>query len=278
MAVGRLAFSCPTPSYDGRYWAKYPNGNAPSSLTSAALAAAFAAGDLRSAFKGAAVAGSSATGVIGQFSTNFPTTENPLSQGGAFASGAQASPRTNAQSLFSGGQGRAFGTMVSTSGGTDYEDSCAILTAPFSANQFAQATIWNVGAVPGLEVELLLRGTISAGFVQCYEVDFVIEQGGFINITDWKGDPHNLDILASTFGSGFITYNDGDVVYADIVGTLITVKINGVTMLTCDTSTFPGSNYPITVGSPGISFWNQTGDAANSPNFAFKNFAAGGLP
>lgn len=208
------------------------------------------------------------------FTTNFPLTENPISQGGAFAPGAQASPRTNAQSI----PGRAYGTMTSTSGGTDYEDSCAILTIPFPANQYAQATIYANGAVPGLEVELLLRGSISSGFVQCYEIDFVIEQGGFINITDWKGSPTSLDILASTFGGAGITYNDGDIVYADIVGTLITVKINGITMLTCDTSSFPGSNYPITSGSPGISFWNQTGSATNSPNFGFKNFTAGGLP
>lgn len=210
----------------------------------------------------------------GFFTTNFPATENPLSQGGAFLLGAQASPRTNAQSAAN----HAYGTMVSTSGGTDYEDSCAILAAPFHANQSAQATIWNTGAVAGLEVELLLRGSISSGFVQCYEIDFVIEQGGFINIANWKGSPTSLDILASTFGSGNITYNDGDVVYADIVGTLITVKINNVTKLTCDTSTFPGSNYPITSGSPGISFWNQTGSSSNSPNFGFKDFTAMGLP
>jgi hypothetical protein len=208
------------------------------------------------------------------FFTNFPATENPISQGGAFAPGAQASPRTNAQST----PGKAYGTMFQTSGGTDYEDSCAILTLPFSNNQYAYATVGNISNIPGLEVEILLRGTISAGFVQCYEIDFVIEQGGFINITDWKGSPTSLDILASTFGGAGITYNDGDVLYADIVGTLITVKINGTTMLTCDTSTFPGSNYPITSGSPGISFWNQTGDITNSPKFYFKNFTAGNLP
>lgn len=208
------------------------------------------------------------------FSTNFPLTENPISQGGAFAPGAQASPRTNAQSAAN----HAYGTMVSTAGGTSYEDSCAILSIPFPANQSAQATVWNTGALAGQEVELLLRGSISSGFVQCYEIDFIIEQGGLVSINDWKGNTASLDGLATTFGGPGITFNDGDVLYADIVGSFITVKINGTTILTCDTSTFPGSNYPITSGSPGISFWNQTGSAAACPNFGFKDFTAIGLP
>lgn len=200
------------------------------------------------------------------FSTSFPLTENPISQGGAWISGGINPPRTDART-----DGvHAFGTMSSFDG-TNFPDSIAILSQIFPGNQWVQGTVWNTGAVDNTEIELVLRGNLTSSTNTGYEID-IVHGGPIINLVSWNGPDNDFTIIA-TQTSG-ITVNDGNIFYAQIVGTVITIKLNGTTVLTHDTS---GDAFKIASGSPGIGFWNQTGSSTNSPLFGWKSFSAGSL-
>jgi len=200
------------------------------------------------------------------YSTNFPLTENPISEGGKWISGGINPPRTNVQTA----SAHAYGTMTSFDG-TNYDDSIAILSSAFPANQWAQGTLYNNGAVDLTEVELVLRGNLTATNNTGYEID-IVHSGPLVNLVSWNGPDNNFTILRG-YNTGF-TINDGDVFYAQIVGTVITLKCNGSTFATYDTS---GDAFKVSSGSPGMGFWNQTGSSANSPKFGLKAYSAGSL-
>jgi hypothetical protein len=203
----------------------------------------------------------------GSYTTDFNLSENPISEGGAWLSGAVA-PRTQVQT----GNGNAYGTMVSFNG-RDYPDSVACLAGPFPANQQITATLYNNGAVSGLEVELLLRCDFSLTRAFCYELDLVLS-GGHVSWVRWDmttANPNTYQVLVAGPPGSNIHFNDGAVWTARIVGTVLTAICDGVTVLTYDTAN-DGVKY--SGGKPGIGFWNETGSSANSPKFAWKNFAA----
>lgn len=200
------------------------------------------------------------------YATNFPLTENPISEAGLWIPGGISSPRTNPQTVGT----HAYGTMSSFDG-TNFIDSIAVLNAPFSANQSVQGTVWNTGAVDGLEIELVLRGNISALSNTGYEVD-IVHTGPSVGLVSWNGPPNAFTIL--TTSNVNVSISDGDVWFAQMVGTVVTVKCNGNLVLTYDTA---GDAFKIASGTPGIGFWNQTGSATNSPNFGWKHFQASNL-
>ena len=78
------------------------------------------------------------------YSTNFNSTENPISEGGKWVDGRIVgldwnNPRTL--------PGQAFASVLSGATGSRYDDSIAHLStsvATFTANQFAQATVYKV--------------------------------------------------------------------------------------------------------------------------------------
>ena len=102
------------------------------------------------------------------YTTNFPGTENPISEGGKWTNGKAngidwADCRTT--------PGFAFGTQ---SGVTGYDDDTALLTGTWGPNQAAQATVRSVNQNPNLyeEVEIRLRSSISAHSITGYEIIF----------------------------------------------------------------------------------------------------------
>lgn len=167
--------------------------------------------------------------------------------------------------------GNAYGTMVSFNG-TDYTDSIAILRG-YSPDQYVQVTLANTSAPSGLEIELWLRGNVDANNVSGYEIDLVVSSGS-LYIVRWNGPKNNYTILVSAITAN-VSLADGAVWYAEIVGTVITVKCNGTTVYTYDTAAEGSSK--ITSGNPGIGFWNETGSAGNQNKFAVKDFTANTL-
>lgn len=280
MGVGRLAFSCPTPSFDGRYWSRYPNGNAPSPLGANATIVAALAGDLNPHLAGGASAVVSAGGALQKaYATSFPGTENPISESGAWTNGgifsAGAASKTNVQTA-----GKAYGTMFAFDG-SNYIDSCACLSG-FGPNHEVTCTVANAGAIADLETEILLRASISSTHVQLYELDCVFGLKG-IHLVRWDmttGTPNAFVELRAGL-SNEAPFNNGDQVYASIVGTLVTVKYKLAsgggfsTLFTYDTGS---DSIKYAVGNPGVGFWNQTGSATNSPKFAWADFLANTLP
>ena len=200
------------------------------------------------------------------YTTTFPQIENPISESEAWISvGAINSHCTNVQTDGS----IAYGTMVSFDS-VNYTDSIALVTKAFPANQSVQVTLSNTSAPSGLEVELWLRGNASSSSMSGYECDLVVSSGS-LYIVRWNGPANDFTILVSAITAN-VSLADGAVWYAEIVGTVITVKCNGTTVYTYDTAAEGASK--ITSGNPGIGFWNETGSAGNQNKFGVKDFSA----
>lgn len=200
------------------------------------------------------------------YSTSFPLTENPISEGGTWISGGINPPRTDAQTA-----GHAYGTMTSFDG-TNFDDSIAILSRVYPNNQWVQGVIWNASAPSNMEIELVLRGNLTSSNNTGYELDIL--DSGVVSWVSWNGPDNTFTLLAqTTIGTSI---NDGDVWYGQIVGTVLSAKCNGVTVaaLTYDTTS---DAVKIASGSPGMGFWNNTGSSTNSPKFGWKSFSAGSL-
>jgi chitodextrinase len=218
------------------------------------------------AFRGASN-GTSGTdpnnGSLNTYSTNFPHTENPISEGGNWINGkAVGLDWLNVQTT----PGHAFGGGTSTA--TPYNDPTAVLTGSWSSNQKAQAVVHTVNQNRSIyeEVELRLRTTISAHSITGYEFNFRATSDGsqYVQIVRWNGPFGNFTFLDSKTGPGL---HDGDVVTATAVGSTLTSYINGVQIVQVTDSTYAS-------GSPGMGFYNQGGTLANNSDFGFTSYTA----
>lgn len=212
------------------------------------------------------------------YTTNFPLTQNPISENSAWISGSVFAQGAASKTDVQTNSGEAYGTMVSF-GGTNFVDSVACLSG-FGANHEITGTLVNNSAVSGLEVELLLRADVTSAHVFLYELDCVFALGG-IHLVRWdmtSGSPNSFTQLRAGQSSE-VPYNNGDLIYGSMVGTLVTCKYkNGAgaltTLFTYDTAT-DGTKYA--TGNPGIGFWNETGSAGNQNKFGFSRIVANSL-
>ena len=215
------------------------------------------------------------------YTTNFPLSENPISDGGRWVNGGIFG-KTDVQTA----PGKAYGTMVSFNG-SQFIDSCACLSG-FGPNHEVLCTISNSGAVNGLEVEILLRADITSAHVFLYELDCVYADGG-IHLVRWdmtKANPNSYTVLRKSHTvlrkllGGEAPFSDGDQVYAKIVGTLVTCRYKRVGEgAFSDLFTYDTAHDPVrySSGNPGIGFWNETGSASNQSKFAWSDFIANTL-
>jgi hypothetical protein len=197
----------------------------------------------------------------GTYSTNFPATENPVSEKGKWINGRTngldwADVRTT--------KGFAFGIESGTSG---YDDSTALLTGEWGPDQSAEAKVHTANQNDKIyeEVELRLRSAISAHSATGYEINFRCLKGGdcYVQIVRWNGLLGKFTYVATTKGPGL---TDGDVVKATIIGKTITVYINGVKVL-------EGTDGTYTKGNPGIGFFLQGTTGVNG-DYGFTSFTA----
>jgi hypothetical protein len=197
------------------------------------------------------------------YSTNFAGGQNPLSEGGKWINGkAVGLDWNNAQSA----PGKAYAAAF-VSG---YDDPIAVLNTTFPANQYAQGTVSRVsGYSPSAshEVELLLRFQITARSARGYEV--LWGHSGELNIVRWNGPLGNYTPLGGVTGPNIGAAVDGDVLRAEIIGSVIRVFKNGTLVMTGPSDTMWAN------GQPGIGFWPKPG--ATLQNYGWKTFSAGGL-
>lgn len=211
------------------------------------------------------------------YSTTFPNTESPLSDGGQWAKQGLRDgllwTNINSGLASDGATHCAYPTQVPNNG---FDDSIAHLSG-FPANHYAQGTIYNDGGVVGLpEVELLLRSTIVNNSAIQYEIDILSD--GRVFIVQWLGGLGSFNI-EHAFDLTGVDVSNGTVIYAQIVGNIITLKRNGTTIQTADITTF--ANSPIATGNPGLGGYGNNGTA--DPNtqanrhFVFKAYSAASL-
>jgi hypothetical protein len=104
-------------------------------------------------------------------------------------------------------------------------------------------------------VEILLRWSDSAHSSQGYECNLAWD-GAYVQIGRWNGPYGNFTTLFDSLVSGGApgSVHDGDVFSADMIGSNITVRLNGRVIATASDSVW-------TTGNPGIGFyrWNHGG-------------------
>jgi hypothetical protein len=192
-----------------------------------------------------------------RYTTDFPSTEKPLSEGGLWSNrGRHWTPVQTAN-------GMAYGTNGTAN---TYDDSYAYLSG-FAADQECEAVIYRSPTLSGNphESELLLRWTDTADIARGYECQF--NHAGGVQVVRWNGPFGDFTPLP---GSGSIgrTLKTGDVVRARIVGSTITCYVNDVQVARVADSTW-------SAGQPGIGFFKRL-EGANT-DLAFSRFTATSL-
>ena len=205
-----------------------------------------------------------------QYSTNFPLTENPISEGNNWINGGitgldwfdvQTTP------------GFAFNT-----GGTQFSDATAIVKGNWKPDQQAMAKVRVVNLNVGnfQEGELRLRTSINAHSITGYEIDYRmtrgIDAGGYTAVVRWNGPNGDFTALPDIIHGNSTTYTsidqgatDGDVIFATIVGNVISAYCNGVLQARSIDNVY-------TNGNPGIGFDVST--MINASDFGFSSFSA----
>jgi hypothetical protein len=210
------------------------------------------------------------------YSTNFDSTENPISESAKWVNGQAIGLNwSNVQT----GSGNAYGSRhVDTGGVGRYSDPIAHLSTSFmtfSANQYAQGIVHRAAGYSHAsssstahEIELLLRFQITANSARGYEI--LISRDDWIVIVRWNGPVGNYTQLASTGGPISPVVSDGDLIRAEI-GSDNRVRVfrNGVLALTGPVNTSFAS------GQPGIGFWPTPG--ATLASYGWKSFQAGNI-
>lgn len=197
------------------------------------------------------------------YTTKFPLTENPISEGGNWING-------KAVGLdwadFQTTPALAFGTE---SGSNGYDDSTALLEGTWGPDQTAEATVHSVNQNDNIfeEVELRLRSSLSAHKATGYEINFRCSKtaNAYAQIVRWNGPLGDFTYVASNGGAKYGVAN-GDTVKATIVGNVITVYINGTQVLQGTDSTFAS-------GSPGMGVFLQGASGVNG-DYGFTSFTA----
>lgn len=204
------------------------------------------------------------SGAPSSYSTNFNLTESPISEGGKWKQNGVDWTRV----VTSGGL--AFGTQ---SGSGGFNDSYAYLAGSFPANQSGSATIHLESGITAnyAEVEILLRWTDSAHNATGYECNLAYN-GQYAEIIKWPG-PFATDKSQFTFISSGNPVSggvhDGDVFQADIVGNVITARLNGRVIATGTDSSIPSG------GAPGMGFYSEGAPA--SSKYSFTQYTGTGL-
>lgn len=208
------------------------------------------------------------------YSTNFPLTENPISEGGVWArGGTEGLDWTNP--LTTGGHAVASTTPTPTR----YSDDIAIIKSSavaFSANQYAQGTVYlapgYTGNGGGHEVELLLHFSISAHDAHGYEILWGIP--GYMAVVRWNGPVTSYAPIYDPGVGSIPVPKDGDVLRAEISGNIIKVFRNGTQVgPNIDVGSVGGTVW--STGQPGMGFWPV--DGAIPGNYGWKSYQAGSL-
>lgn len=202
------------------------------------------------------------------YATDFPGTENPLSQGSNWISGGttgglwrdvQCTP------------GLAFGTGPSAS--PPYDDPTAVLAGDWPIVQTAQARVV-INALDGVnqEVELRLLTRVTPKRIVGYEFLFSITNNPYVQIMRWDGGTDISFFTSVAFGAG-PQLQTGYRIRA-------TVSASGLLSSFVDTGSgfgaaiISGTDTTYREGSPGIGFFQHAGTAGPLSGFGLSSFAA----
>ena len=143
-----------------------------------------------------------------------------------------------------------------------------MLAGKWKPDQTAQATVragnHDCSIYEGLD--LFLRTTMVEHAIAGYKFGFRCASDGsqYIQILRWNGPIGSWTELGGNTGAAL---HSGDVLKATAVGVTLTAYINGTALLSVKDSTYSD-------GSPGLGFYNESGDAVRNSGFGFSSFYA----
>lgn len=217
------------------------------------------------------------------YSTAFPLTENPISEGGTWLSGRRV---TGAWEDVRTTPGLAFANGVQAS--PPFNDAIAILNGSWGADQRAGGHCRTVNQQAGFnqEVSFHLREafgskTTATGPVG-YEILFKCfnNSNWYTDIVRWNGPVDDFDILIhTTSGPGL---SDKDYLEAVMIGPVIKAYVNRVLVNTWDTTS---DSAPVSgagparylSGAPGMGMFQHGQTTTTLPDFGFYDFDANEL-
>jgi hypothetical protein len=210
------------------------------------------------------------------YTTSFPLTENPISEGGNWINGATVGlDWSDSRSE----NGHGYGWEIQQI--PYYNDATSLLTGTWGADQQATATVYvttpPAGPQCSAEVELRLRSALAAHSNTGYEITWSVGAGssGYLIIVRWNGTIGDFSYLANLHGSQYNVVN-GDVVVARIVGNVISAYKNGVQQASVNITSIGGTVY--NSGQPGMGFcMNQTCAGINA-TYGYTSFSATDTP
>jgi hypothetical protein len=207
------------------------------------------------------------SGSSGQtYSTDFPSTENPIAGNGHWINGRATGLDWSDCQTTGGSPGYAFGTQVESAQFLT-DDSTCVLTGTWGPNQTAQGIIKvNPPLYSGTsEVELRLNTTITAHSITGYEITCGFS--GYVEIVRWDMNPDfSWHTLSQVPVAGC---PNGAVFKATNVNGRITAYLGGTPITSVTDQSYRS-------GSPGMGFYvngANNGVVANSA-FGFSSFSA----
>jgi hypothetical protein len=207
----------------------------------------------------------SAEAIATTYTTNFPLTEDPISENGRWIGGQTAGL---AWADFQSTPGLAIGKQPGTSPGL-YDDAIALLTGTWGPDQTVQATVKTVNQNDAIfeELEIRLRSTVTANNSTGYECLFSARSSAnaYVQIVRWNGPFGSFTLLDGRGGLSMALHN-GDTIRCTISGSTITAYINGVQKLQVADSAYSS-------GSPGIGAYLQDATGVNG-DYGFTSFTS----
>jgi hypothetical protein len=175
------------------------------------------------------------------YSTMFPLTESPISEGGHWMGGKTIGLDWGDVSTT---PGYAFGHA----GPKAYADSVALLTGEWPSNQSVEVVVGKRAVFRYPEVSIRLRSSLAKHSCDGYEVSYSLKDGdaAYLIIVRWNGALADFTYLLNVQGKQYAV-KTGDVVKATVVGNEIKTYKNGLLM----GATKDGS---YTRGNPGFGF------------------------
>jgi hypothetical protein len=199
------------------------------------------------------------------YTTNFPLTENPISESGRWIGGKTTGLKW---ADFQSTPGVAFGKQLGTTPGK-YDDSIALVTGTWGPNQTVEATVKTVNQNDSIfeELELRLRSTITPNNSTGYECLFSARSSAnaYVQIVRWNGPFGNFTLVDAIDGSS-MALHDGDTIKCIASGNTITAYINGVQKLRVTDGVYAN-------GNPGIGAYLQDTTGLNA-DYGFTSFTA----
>ena len=202
------------------------------------------------------------------YTTHFPLTENPISEGSNWINGQTTGIDWHDVSTTPG-------LAIGHQSGKSYTDGTALLTGAWGPTQSVEATVHTVNQNDACyqEVEMRLRSALSAHSCTGYEISFKASKtsSAYLIIVRWNGAVGDFTMLQQ-YSAAQYGVADGDKVKATITGNVITAYLNDVKVGTATDGTYAE-------GSPGMGFNLETGDSAcvgTNGDYGFTSLTATG--